>query len=85
MRTTITLDPDVAALVKRAMAQRDQRFKDVINDGLRRGLAKPVRSQYRYRLKPFDMGEPRVPLVKALQLAGQLEDAYILEKMRQGR
>ena len=38
MRTTLTLDPDVAALLKKAMASGDQSFKDVVNGALRKGL-----------------------------------------------
>lgn len=38
MRTTLTLDPDVAALLKKAMASGDQSFKDVVNAAIRRGL-----------------------------------------------
>ena len=38
MRTTLTLDPDVAALLKKALAQGDQTFKEVVNTALRKGL-----------------------------------------------
>ncbi len=38
MRTTLTLDPDVAALLERVRAARDATLKDVVNEGLRRGL-----------------------------------------------
>ena len=38
MRTTLTLDPDVAALLKKAVARGDRSFKDVVNTALRRGL-----------------------------------------------
>lgn len=38
MRTTLTLDPDVAALLKKALAKGDQSFKDVVNTALRKGL-----------------------------------------------
>lgn len=38
MRTTLTLDPDVAALLKKALAKGDQTFKDVVNSALRKGL-----------------------------------------------
>lgn len=38
MRTTITLDPDVALLVEREMAARNAHFKQVVNDALRRQL-----------------------------------------------
>ena len=38
MRTTLTLDPDVAALLKKATASSSQNFKDVVNAALRVGL-----------------------------------------------
>jgi hypothetical protein len=38
MRTTLTLDPDVAALLARIRDARGGTLKDVVNEGLRRGL-----------------------------------------------
>ena len=38
MRTTLTLDPDVAALLERVRATRAATLKAVVNEGLRRGL-----------------------------------------------
>ena len=38
MRTTLTLDPDVAALLKKAVARGEVSFKEAVNDALRRGL-----------------------------------------------
>jgi hypothetical protein len=38
MRTTLTLDPDVAARLKRLRQRRDARFKDIVNAALREGL-----------------------------------------------
>jgi hypothetical protein len=38
MRTTLTLDPDVAALLERVRDARSATLKDVVNEGLRRGL-----------------------------------------------
>ncbi|MBV8195352.1 MAG: antitoxin [Candidatus Dormibacteraeota bacterium] len=84
MRTTITLEPDVEALVRKAMSDRKAGRKQVVNEAIREGL-NPRDRERPYRLQPVAMGEPLVPLVKALQLAGQLEDEEIIEKMRQGR
>jgi len=51
MRTTLTLDDDVAAILKRLARTRNARFKDVVNDALRRGLASttaaPARETFR--------------------------------------
>jgi hypothetical protein len=63
MRTTLTLEPDVAALLRRALKQRGTTLKGVINDALRRGLAGPEGAPARlaYRIKPVHLGESRLP------------------------
>jgi metal-responsive CopG/Arc/MetJ family transcriptional regulator len=38
MRTTLTLDDDVAAVLERLRKKRDVSLKQLINDALRRGL-----------------------------------------------
>lgn len=38
MRTTLTLDDDVAVQVGRLRRERDASLKDVVNESLRRGL-----------------------------------------------
>lgn len=38
MRTTVTLDPDTEALIRREMARSGVNFKRVINEAIRRGL-----------------------------------------------
>ncbi len=58
MRTTLTLDPDVAAKIRKGAAKLGKPFKEVVNMALRTGLdavmsppaAKP------YRTKPHPIG-----------------------------
>jgi hypothetical protein len=38
MRTTLTLDPDVAAMLRKAVAGGKSSFKEVVNAALRSGL-----------------------------------------------
>lgn len=38
MRTTLTLDPDVAVRLKRLRQRRDVPLKDIVNDALRESL-----------------------------------------------
>jgi hypothetical protein len=38
MRTTLTLDPDVAVLVEKARDKTKRPLKEIVNDALRRGL-----------------------------------------------
>ena len=79
MRTTITLDPDVAALVRRRMRERGLGFKDAVNDALRLGLG--AGETHDARTPTFDLGEPTLPLEKALRLAAQLEDDETMRKL----
>jgi len=83
MRTTVTLDPDTEALVRKRMRERGVSFKRAINDAIREGLASSPRPPFRQ--ETANMGIPLVDLTKALQLAGELEDAEIIRKMRSGR
>ncbi|MGH2971483.1 MAG: antitoxin [Gaiellaceae bacterium] len=78
MRTTVTLDPDVEALVKRLMRERGLSFKEAVNTAIRAGAAG---SRKPYRTRTFDMGEPLVDVTKALRLAGELEDEEILRRL----
>lgn len=39
MRTTVTIDAEVERLLRKAMHERGQTFKSVLNDALRKGLA----------------------------------------------
>lgn len=38
MRTTLTLDQDVAAALERLRKRGDAKYRDLVNDALRRGL-----------------------------------------------
>jgi hypothetical protein len=83
MRTTITLEPETEALVKRAMSERGLSFKEVVNEAIKRGL-QPV-ARPRVSLPSFNIGPPLVNLDKATQLAGDLEDEEIVRKMSMGK
>lgn len=86
MRTTITLDPDVAQLLKAAMREREAPFKTVLNDAVRQGLApRRAAARQRYRQMTFDLGRPLVDLDKANALAADLEDRELLAKLHQAR
>ena len=63
MRTTLTLEPDGAALAERTRRVRGQSFKAVVNEALRRGLramADPPREPARYRTPAVDLGRCRL-------------------------
>lgn len=59
MRTTLTLDDDVAALLAQTVKRRGGTFKDLVNDALRLGLealAKPSRKRAAYTVRPWNLG-----------------------------
>ncbi len=74
MRTTVTLDPDVAVLLKQAMRERGLPFKQALNEAVRIGLARRDSAVEPFRQRTFQLGRPRVDLTKALALAGELDD-----------
>jgi hypothetical protein len=53
VRTTLTLDPDVASLIEEEVHRVRLPFKQVVNDAIRRGLApasaRPTQGRYRVR------------------------------------
>ena len=59
MRTTLTLDRDVAVIVERLRRTRDDSLKDIVNQALREGLkqmAAPRRRRTAFRTKSVDLG-----------------------------
>lgn len=85
MRTTLTLDDDIAAALKEAAYRTGRSFKAAVNETLRAGLAAieaPPRRK-RYRVVPASLGgvRPGIDLDKALQLADALEDEGIARKL----
>ena len=88
MRTTLTLDPDVARLLDEEAHRTRKPFKEVVNDAIRRGLA-PRRSE---SSPPFRVKVHSAKLRAGLdrtgfnKLADELEDDAVLSKAgRRGR
>jgi predicted transcriptional regulator len=66
MRTTLTLDDDVAARLERLRRARDESLKDIINDALRRGLDDLTRRPQQrepFRTESADLGRLRLPSI----------------------
>lgn len=66
MRTTLTIDDDVAALLERLRKARSVGFKDLVNEALRRGLrdmtARP-KPRAPFRTGSVDLGRVLVPSI----------------------
>jgi hypothetical protein len=83
MRTTVTLDADVEALLRERMREGGLTFKEALNRVLRTALApKRVGVDPHYRLPTYALGfRPEAGLDKALAIASQLEDEEIARKL----
>ena len=64
MRTTVTLDADVAAAIERVRTSQGRRFKNVLNDALRIGLRElsrtPGEHPFTSPTVPRDLGQPLI-------------------------
>ena len=66
MRTTLTLDDDVAAALERLRRARDASLKDVVNDALRRGLddlTTPRKPRGGFRTQSVTLGRLRIATI----------------------
>ena len=83
MRTTLTIDDDLAEKLREKAHRTRRSFKHVVNEALRAGIAGQGAPKPRpYRLKPASLGGivAGVNLDKALRLADALEDEAIARK-----
>jgi hypothetical protein len=59
MRTTLTIDDDIASDLKRLQREGDTKWKDLVNEVLRRGLSDVAQTKKKrkpFRMKTFDCG-----------------------------
>jgi hypothetical protein len=79
MRTTLTLDPDVARKVAELRQQGQRSLNEVINQALRAGLAltgKPGRRKVRFRVRAHHCGfRPGVDQLAADDFRREVEGA----------
>ncbi len=83
MRTTVTLDPDVAAFVQTTMRERGVTFKQALNDAIRAGARREDSSDL-VDFPTYDLGESALDLTKALRIAGELEDSELGARLARG-
>jgi hypothetical protein len=86
VRTTLTIDDDVAEALRERAHRNRRSFKETVNEALRAGLASAGAGRGRnrvYRLKPASLGgvRPGFNLDKALALSDDLEDEGIARKL----
>lgn len=82
MRTTVTLDEDVASKLRQVSRERGVSFKAAINDAVRAGLAAGAPPTRSFRVHALPLGiRPDIDVDKALSLAAEIEDTEILRKL----
>lgn len=85
MRTTLTLDDDVAMLLKKFTKESGLTFRDAVNQSIRRGLVAKEPSGALELPQPRSMGKPTVDLTQAMSLVESLNDANLIESFRPPR
>ena len=63
MRTTLTIDDDVAVQLERLQRKSDNSFKDLVNEALRRGLQQmgtEPKKRKPFRTRSSKMGKPLI-------------------------
>lgn len=66
MRTTLTVDDDVATVLERLRKTRDVSLKELINEALRRGLSEmtsPSKRARSVRTRSVSLGGLRIPSI----------------------
>jgi hypothetical protein len=82
MRTTVTLDSDVEALVRTAMKERGLSFKDALNSAVRAGLTVKRQKSRRFVQQTFSLGEGQnFRWDKALAASEAMEDEELGRKL----
>lgn len=84
MRTTLTLDPDVARLLEEEVHRARKSLKSVVNDALRRGLSggAVMRKPPKYRVSPHAaVLRPGFDRAAFNSLADELEDTAVLQRL----
>ena len=85
MRTTLTLEPEIAERLKQETALGKRSFKDIVNDALRIGLGMGEPRRVRtFRVKPHSSSLlPGIDPTKLNQLVDELDvDAFIARHRR---
>jgi len=83
MRTTLTIDPDVAQQIRHRMMQKNLPLKRVVNEALRAGLAASDKSKkVRFVVEPHSCKfKAGVDMDKLNQLTDELEAEEFVKKM----
>jgi hypothetical protein len=85
VRTTLTLDSDVARMIEQEAHRQQKPIKQIVNEALRRGLAPQgsARARKRFRVIPHKTSLlPGIDRASLNQLVDELEDEAVIDKAR---
>lgn len=78
MRTTLTIDDDLAGILQKKAGQQGHSFKEVVNETLRKGLAESLKTKkHKIIVRPHDFGAIRAGL--DMDRMNQLVDEFEVE------
>jgi hypothetical protein len=83
MRTTLTIDDDLAGILRRKSRELEKPFKELVNTALRKGLAENLtEKKHAVVVRPHDFGSSRAGLDmdRLNQLVDELEVEDYLRK-----
>ncbi|HEY5339358.1 MAG TPA: hypothetical protein VIJ85_14210 [Rhizomicrobium sp.] len=85
MRTTLTLEKDVAIALEKLQQKRASSFKEVVNEALRQGIRMmnaPGKPRKPFRTLPLDLGKPLFNSPEELKaLIAQIDEDEDLQKL----
>jgi hypothetical protein len=75
MRTTLTIDDDLAGILRRRSRELGKPFKELVNSALRKGLSENLEpTKHAVVVRPHDFGSHRgIDLDRLNQMADELE------------
>ncbi len=84
MRTTVTIDDDLADSLKEQARQQNVPFKQVVNDVLRRGLKEEENGDKPpYRVRPLSLGlRPGIDETNLRHIDEEMQDEELIERFR---
>jgi poly-D-alanine transfer protein DltD len=82
MRTTLTIDDDLAGILHRQSRELEKPFKEVVNTAIRKGLAENLKGKkHTVVVRPHDFGRnPGIDMDRLNQLVDELEVEDYLRK-----
>jgi hypothetical protein len=82
MRTTLTIDDDLAGILRRKSRELEKPFKELVNTALRKGLSENLtEKKQKVIVRPHDFGRnPGIDMDRLNQLVDELEVEDYLRK-----